>query len=283
MLHTVKCVQRALCGAFLRRYAGQPVSMGRPPGPLEWLQGHGWRASVGNSRLSVPGSPNNALIYHQRLHLRGHNQTTEGSPAMSTQLPEKSCPVCGAKHRRLLSLCGKHERRLERHGSVDGRSIRSEELKEYRPIASGLLWKYRHEQSIIAGHALMEHILRSYGADAEHASVGRKMRPHLDALLDSGATAQTAMIELLALAFYWQCEDRYPTAAEMDSQLCMRLLRHTRRGPRTGLRRKVVAGLGYQLRGYVVPLLFGIHAHWKKSEDALQVQRKAALTFAPTF
>ena len=126
--------------------------------------------------------------------------------------------------------------------------------------------------------------LSSYGTDTERATPGHRMRPYLDALLNAGAMAQSSMIELLSLAFYWQCEERMPSAAEMDMQLAYRLLQHKRGGgKRNGLRRKVVCGLGYQLRSFLVPLLFEIHAHWKKSMAANEARRKETLTFAPTY
>jgi hypothetical protein len=205
---------------------------------------------------------------------------------MATKLPERSCPVCGAKHHRLLALCAVHERRLERTGNPEGFAVRSSELKYYRPIARGLMHKYENDPAIAAGHTLMNSILTGYGADCEAATPGRKMRPHLDNLVNAGATARSSLVELLALAMWWKCEERMPSAVEMDSQMVSRLLQHKRGGGQRSngvLRRQVIASLGYRLRCDLCPLLFQICAHWSKSLAAHEVQRKATLTFSPTF
>ena len=176
-------------------------------------------------------------------------------------LPERECPECGARHHRLMNLCGKHERRLERTGSPTGRSILSRELNYYRPIARGLLHKYETEDAIRAIHGLMQSILTGYGADCEHATAGRKARPYLDGLVGAGATARSSLIELLALSLWWKCEELMPSGAEMDMALAKRLLQHKRYGmPHNHLRRKVVASLGYKVRMEIVPTLFQVHA-----------------------
>ncbi len=198
--------------------------------------------------------------------------------------PEQTCPICGTKHHRLMKLCAKHEQRLARTGSPTGRTILSNELNYYRPIARGLLHKYESDPAIAAGHSLMRSILDGYGADCEAATPGRLVRPYLDGLVSAGGTPRSSLIELLALCMWWQCEELMPSAAEMDMALTKRLLQHKRYGmPHNHLRRRVIASLGYKLRCELVPLLFQIGEHWKRSLVAHEKQRKATLTFAPTF
>jgi hypothetical protein len=198
--------------------------------------------------------------------------------------PEQTCPVCGIKHHQLLALCATHAKRLHRTGSPTGRSIRSEELKYYRPIARGLLHKYESEPAIKAIHSLMKSILDGYGADCEMATAGRLARPYLDGLVSAGGTPRSSLIELLALCLWWRCEGIGTTAAEEDMALAKRLLQHKRYGMNHGLlRRRVVASLGYNIRMQIVPTLYQMHAFWERSLAAHDEQIKVARSFNPTF
>jgi hypothetical protein len=198
--------------------------------------------------------------------------------------PEQTCPTCGKKHHRLIPLCQKHEKRLERTGSPTGRIIRSNELNYYRPIARGLLHKYESEPAIKAIHSLMHSILTGYGADSEYATPGRKVRPYLDGLVSAGGTARSSLIELLALAIWWKCEGVMPSAAEMDVQLAKRLLQHKRyQMSHAKHARKTIASLGYHLRADLVPTLWQIHGFWERSLKAHDEQMKVARSFNPIF
>ncbi len=198
--------------------------------------------------------------------------------------PEKSCPTCGTKHSRMFPHCATHERRLSRTGSPTGRMVTRQELNYWRPTARALLAKYEHEPAIVAAHRVMDVLLHTFGSDMEHAAPGRRLRPHLDALLDAGVTARSSLIELLALAMYWQIDDRNPTAAEMDMIITRRLLNQKYgTGPRSELRRKVAASLGYTIRTELFGVLFSVCAFWKKSVELHAEQRKVLMSFNPEF
>jgi hypothetical protein len=204
---------------------------------------------------------------------------------MSTQHPARACPVCGSIHHRLFPLCGVHERRLERHGSPTGRAITHADLKPYRPIAQGMLRKYAAERAVIAIHSLMQSLLTGYGADSAHATPGRKVRPHLDILVASGATPRSCLEELLSVALYWQLGELLPTAAEMDCALARRLLVHRKlKGVSTHkFRRKVISSLGYVIRCDLLPTLFQMSQHYIRSVKTHDEQRLAAREFNPAF
>jgi hypothetical protein len=143
--------------------------------------------------------------------------------------------------------------------------------------------KHEANAAVVAAHGRMRDILDNYGRDCDHATVGRKARPFLDTLLSHGATPRSCLVECAAVSFRWSMEERAVTAAQMEMQLATRLLLSKSAGSRgnnrTSWSRRIIGGLGHQLRCEFCTLFPQMHRVWKTDEDKRDEQLKVMRSF----
>jgi hypothetical protein len=181
---------------------------------------------------------------------------------MPIQRTWKVCPAkgCGKRHQRLLKLCGTHERHHARNGHPEARRVQRHELNPYRPAVAIMLDRWCDHEAVVAAHKTMDEILCRFGLDEGRASTGRRARPPLDALIRAGADAHSCLIEMAALAFYYQSKRDWPDEKVQVMAFANRLLLSVpgAGNSKNAYARRVVAGLGYRiiekLRGFLLEM-----------------------------
>ena len=200
---------------------------------------------------------------------------------------DKKCPVCQVSHRRVGPLCSKHESQMRRNGGI-GAPLKGIDLDIYRPLVQTMLNRYADDDSnsgraISGGLALMDDILKNYGKNCDHATVGRKCRPYVDKLVQLGATARSSFIECAAVYFLWEITGAQPSASEMDMQVATRLLLHKRTRhdcmKRSNWSRSVIGGLGYRIRCDLGTLFLQMARVCVKQDMARREAIRAASSF----
>jgi hypothetical protein len=203
---------------------------------------------------------------------------------MPREYPWQVCPVagCNKRHRRLFKWCIKHEQRLKRNGHPTEYRVKFADLNEWRPIVATMLNRWCDHEAIQAGLSLMHEILHGYGVYTDQATTGRRVRPYMDRLIRAGATARSSLIEMAALAFYYQNRRDWPEEPVQVMAFAARLLLHIpgAANSKNTWPRKVIGALGYRITQDLRPLLIEMWLVHEKTHAAHAQRLKITKTFS---